>query len=36
MEENYTFITLGYTKEQWDSMSDYDKEIAEESYYKTY
>lgn len=36
MENNYTFITLGYTKEEWDNLSDFDKEIIEEIYYKKY
>lgn len=36
MEELLTYVALGFTKEQWDSMSDFDKEIAEELYYKKY
>lgn len=36
MEENLTFVTLGYTEQEWNALSDFDKEIIEESYYKKY
>lgn len=36
MEENLTYHILGYTKEEWEAMSDTDKAIAEEKYYKKY
>lgn len=35
-DENLTYHILGYTKEEWDAMSDTDKAIAEEKYYKKY
>ena len=33
---NYTYASLGFKKEEWDAMSDVDKEIAEEKYNSKY
>ena len=34
--KDLTYLALGYTKEEWDAMSDTDKDIAEEKYYNKY